>query len=69
MTCEGGADGYFSSFGISDFSHHDHIRVLPEDRSERGGERETDIRADVRLVDAEEIVFDWIFDRRDIHLR
>jgi len=51
---------------VSDFAHQHHIRVLPENRTERTGKGKVDLDVDLRLVDTRNLVLDGILDRNDV---
>ena len=53
-------------FAIADFADHDHVRVLPQDRPQQAGERQTDLRPHLDLVDPAQLVLDRILDRDDL---
>src|SRR5437762_10714423 len=44
--------GDFRRFGIADFTDHDDVGVLPQNRAKRVGEGESDLLFDRNLVDA-----------------
>ena len=45
-----GADGYSCALPVPDFPYHDHVRVLPQDRAQAGGESKTGFRVDLCLA-------------------
>ncbi len=53
---EGGLDRDLRRLGVPDLPHHDDVGVLPEDRPQSAGEREVDLRVDLDLPDAVELV-------------
>ena len=57
--------GDLRGFRVTDFTNHDHVRVLPHDGAQAVGEREPDLRLDLNLVDAAQLVFHRIFNRDD----
>ncbi len=59
-------DGDAARFEISNLTDHDDVRVLPQERLERGGERHPDVGAHQHLVDAEEVVLDGILGGHDV---
>ena len=61
--------GDIGRFRVANFTDHDDVRVLPQERAEPRGERDARLRIDLRLVHVPHIVFDRIFDRRHVHLR
>ena len=69
MTGQRRFDGNLRGFQVADFADHDDVRVLTQKRAQTGGKFEPDLLANLHLVDAHQIVFDWIFRRRNIHIR
>ena len=63
---EGGADSDIRRFAIPNFTHHDDIRILPDDMPETRGEIEADLRIHENLVDPIHLVFDRVFDGDDL---
>ncbi|MDR8938901.1 hypothetical protein FEP65_05820 [Burkholderia multivorans] len=61
-----GLDGDVGRFGIADLADHDDVRILPQQRAQRGREREAGFFRDADLVDAVELDFGRIFDRADV---
>ena len=59
-------DSVPSRVDIADLTHHQNIRILPQQRSERLGETQAERRIDSRLIDAFEHHLDRIFDRGDV---
>ena len=55
-----------SSFGVANFTDHNHIRVLPENMAETIGEGEIDFWFDLHLPNAGELIFDGIFHGEDV---
>ena len=53
-------------FEIADLADHHDVGILPQDRAQRAGEIEPDLRLDLDLVDAGELVLDRILDGHDI---
>ncbi len=51
---------------VADLADHDDVRVLPQDRAQQGGEVQPDLRLDLDLVDARELVLDRVLDRDDL---
>jgi len=45
-------------FAVADFTDHNDIRILADERAHRRGEGQPDRRLDLRLVDARNLVFD-----------
>src|SRR5947207_15257762 len=57
--------GDVRGFRVTDFTNHEHVRVLPHDGAQAVGEREPDLRLDLNLVDAAQLVFHRVFNRDD----
>ena len=58
--------GDFGGLVVADFSDENDVRVVPQDRSQSGGERDADVGVDRDLDDAVDVVFDRIFGRDDL---
>ena len=54
---------------VADLADHDDVRVLPEEGAQRAREREPDLRLDVHLVDALNLVLDRILGGEDVEVR
>ena len=63
---EGGADGDVGGFAVADFTNHDHVGILAHNMADAGGERQSDLRVDVHLVNAVHLVFHRILDGDDL---
>ena len=63
---EAGLDGDLGGFEVADFTDHDHVRILPQDGAQGLGEGELDLRIDLDLADAGQVVFDRVFDGDDV---
>src|SRR5689334_13852354 len=61
-----GLNGKSCGFTISNFSHHDDIRVLTENGTKSGSKRVPDIRKHLRLVHSSDVIFNRIFKRNHI---
>ena len=64
---QGGLHGDVGRLGVADFAEHDHVRVLPQQGAQGGGEGHADLVVDLDLVDEGQVVFDRVFDRADVH--
>src|SRR5882724_4716973 len=62
-------DGDLCGFAVADFTDHNDIRILADERAHRRGEGQPDRRLDLRLVDARNLVFDGILDGKDLSRR
>ncbi len=60
--------GVLGGLLIADLADHDDVRVLAQDRAERGREGDADLRLHRGLIDLLMHHFDRIFDRRDVDL-
>ncbi len=49
---ECGLDCMFSCFQVADFAHHDDVRILTQNRSQRRRKSQPDLFLDVHLIDA-----------------
>src|SRR5579864_265190 len=58
-------NGDLSGFVIANFSDHDLVRVVPQDRTQAAGERQPLLFVDGDLRDSPNLVFDGIFNRDD----
>ena len=56
----------FGCFGVADLAHHDHIRVLTQDRTQRRRKGQADLVIHLRLTDTRQTIFDRVFQRHDI---
>src|SRR5262245_7961201 len=65
MTGERGANSNFRGVHITNFSHHDRIGILPQNRTKATGERKTDFRMNLNLINAVQTNFNWIFNGYD----
>ena len=61
MASQGSLYRYACSFKVANFADHDDIRVLTQDRTQRGGKIETNLRLNLNLIDPGELIFDRIF--------
>ena len=59
-------DRVLGRFHVANFADQHDVRVVTQDRTQRRGEREPDLRMDLNLVDAFELVFDRVFGRDDL---
>ena len=58
--------GNLRSFQIADFTDHDDVRILPQNRAQCFGKRHVYARIDLGLSDPGQFVFDRVFDRQDV---
>ena len=54
------------SFKIADFTNHDDIRVLPQNRSQRFGKTQVNLGIHLGLAHAGQLVFNRVFNRQNI---
>ena len=53
-------------FQVADFTYHDDVGVLAQNSAQGTRKTHVDTRINLRLADAVEIIFDWIFHRHDV---
>jgi hypothetical protein len=63
---ERGLDRDLGGLEVADLADHDDVRVLPQERAQRGGEVEADLVVHLHLVDAVEVVLDRVFGGGDV---
>ena len=61
MPCQGSLNRDASCLEIANFTDHDNIGILAQDRAQRHREIKTDLRLNLDLVDAGKLVLDRIF--------
>ena len=61
-------DGDLRGLEVADLADHDDVGVLPQDRAQRVGEGEADLRLHLDLVDAGQLVLDRVLDGEDLHV-
>ncbi len=66
---ERGVDRDFGRLQIANFADQDHVRVVPQKAAELPCERQADLRQNLRLVDAVQVILDRVFDRQDLQFR
>ena len=66
MACERRLNGNLGRLHIANFSDHDLVRVMTENRAEAAGERQTLLFIDGYLCDAPDLIFHGIFDRENL---
>ncbi len=66
---EGSLDGDLCGLQIADLADHDHVGILPHDRSESICKGEIDLRVDLNLANPFDLIFDRIFHGDDILVR
>src|SRR5688572_6897105 len=54
---------------IADFADHDDVRVLAQDRAQGVRKGQADVRMDLDLVDAGELVLDRVLDGKQLSVR
>ncbi|MPN47564.1 hypothetical protein SDC9_195167 [bioreactor metagenome] len=60
-------DGDLGGFQIADFAHHDDVRILTQEGTQRRGEGQSGLLVDVDLVDAGQIDFRRILSGGDVY--
>ena len=68
VTGHGCANGNVRGFNVSNFTNHDHIRILSKDVTQTFGKGEVDLRLHVDLQNAGQSIFDRFFNRDDTPL-
>ena len=66
VASKGGAHGDAGRFGVANFTDHDDIGILPQNRTQPFGKTKIDIGIDLDLVDPGYLVFDRIFNGDDV---
>src|SRR6185295_1917561 len=61
-----GLERDLGGLAVADLAEEDDVRVLPEDRAERGREREARLLVHLDLVQARELVLDRVLDGDDV---
>jgi len=59
-------NGNLRCLKVPDFSDQDHIRILPQNCAQPNRKGHVDLGVDLRLTDAINVVFNWVFDRQDV---
>ena len=67
VSSERGLNGYLSCFAIANFSHHNDVGVLTENRSQTVGKGQIDARVHLDLPNTIELVLDGVFHGDDIY--
>src|SRR5260221_14249316 len=66
VACQRGLHGDLRGFSVTHFADHDDVRVLAQDGAQGVGKGEVDLRMDLDLVDAVELVLDRVLDGDDL---
>ncbi len=66
MTGQTGLNGNFGGLTVADLTHHDHVRVLTQNRAQPAGEGHVDLGVDLGLADARQEVFHRVLNGQDI---
>ncbi len=61
-----GVDGERCGLFVADLPHHDDVGILTHETSQAVGKREADLGAHLRLIDTRHLIFDRIFNSRDV---
>ena len=61
-------DGDLGGLEVAHLADHDHVRVLAEEGAQAAGEGEVNLRVDLRLADAGELILDRILDGEDVEV-
>ena len=63
---QGGLNGDAGGFLVADLTDHNNIGVLPQQRPQSAGKRQSGFFIDLHLIAEFQVVFDRVFDRGDI---
>ena len=66
MAGKGRLNGDLSRFNITDFTHQDAVRVLPQNCPQSGGKCDTKISVNRHLHDALNVILDRVFGGDDL---
>ena len=66
MSCQRRLHCDLGSLPITHFANHDDVGILAQDRAQRIGKSEIDLRMHLNLVDALQLVFHGIFNGDDL---
>ena len=69
MTRQRRLHGDLGRLEVADFTDHDDVGILTQERSQRVREVQTDLRLDLNLIDSVKLIFDGILDRQDLAFR
>jgi len=59
-------DGNLGCLRVADFTHHDFIRVMTQDRAQTAGKGQPFFLVDLNLGNALNLIFHRVFDRNDL---
>ena len=68
MPCEGGLNHHFCGFPVPDFTDHQHIRIVPENRAEPGGKGKVNFGIDLDLAYIRNLILNGIFNGNDFFI-
>ena len=68
VTCLCSLDRNICSFKVPDLTHHDYIRILAQEGSQRLRKTQADPVVYVDLIDAFEVNFGWVLSRGNIDI-
>ena len=66
MPRQRGLDGNVGGFAVTDFADHHNVRVLPQYCTQTSGKCHAYFCIHLRLADAFDGIFHWVFNREDI---
>ena len=69
VSSQRGLNGDFCGFKVTDFTHQNDVRVLPQEGSQRGRKVQPDLLFHLHLVDASQLKFNWVLRRHDVRVR
>ncbi len=61
-----GLHGVLGGFQVADFAHQDHVRIVPQNAPQAGGESESHLGVHLDLVDAVEMILDGVLGGDDL---
>src|SRR5580704_16977241 len=69
MPGQGSLHGKVGRLAVAEFAHYDNVRILAQKRAQTARERHTGHRIDLRLVDANNTIFNRVFDGAEVNHR
>ena len=69
MAGQSGLDSYFRGFLVSNLTHQNHVRVLPNNGTQTPGKGQVNFWIYLDLADALNLIFNGIFDSDNIDVR
>src|SRR6478672_8489224 len=66
VTSERGLDGNLRCLGVTDFAHHNFVRVMTENGSQSASKGQSLFLIDRNLCNPANLILDWIFNSDDL---